>query len=118
MFCGLPGLGMGDLIEVDFDALEGDDVIRLSNADYLARPLRLDSTEAAALVVGLRSLLETTSETEREVVERTLAKVEDAAGEASRVAHQVQLHASPPDGGPRGGRRRRARARRAVCGCA
>ncbi len=58
MFCGLPGLGMGDLIEVDFDALEGEDVIRLSNADYLARPLRLDSTEAAALVVGLRSLLE------------------------------------------------------------
>lgn len=100
MFCGLPGLGMGDLIEVDFDALEGEDVIRLSNADYLARPLRLDSTEAAALVVGLRSLLETTSEAEREVVERTLAKVEDAAGEASRVAHQVQLHASPPEESP------------------
>jgi proteasome accessory factor C len=96
MFCGLPGLGMGDLIEVDFDALEGDDVIRLTNADYLARPLRLDSTEAAALVVGLRSLLETTSESEREVVERTLHKVEDAAGEAARVAHRLQLHASAP----------------------
>ncbi len=87
---------MGDLIEVDFDALEGDDVIRLSNADYLARPLRLDSTEAAALVVGLRAMLDTTSTTEREVVARTLAKVEDAAGEAARVAHQVQLHPSRP----------------------
>ncbi|MGE5719915.1 MAG: WYL domain-containing protein, partial [Nocardioidaceae bacterium] len=40
-FCGLPGLGMGDLIDIDMDALEGEGVIRLSNADYLTRPLRL-----------------------------------------------------------------------------
>ena len=92
LFCGLPGLGMGDLIEVDFEALEGEDVIRLSNADYLARPLRLDTTEAAALVVGLRTLLEGSGEEEREVVERTLRKVEEAAGEAAGVAAQVTLH--------------------------
>ena len=91
MFCGLPGLGMGDLIEVDFDALEGEDVIRLSNADYLARPLRLDSTEAAALVVGLRALLEGSAEGEREVVQRALRKIEEAAGEAAGVAAQVDL---------------------------
>ena len=91
MFCGLPGLGMGDLIEVDFDALEGEDVIRLSNADYLARPLRLDSTEAAALVVGLRALLEGSAEAEREVVQRALAKIEEAAGEAAGIAAQVDL---------------------------
>jgi proteasome accessory factor C len=92
LFCGLPGLGMGDLIEVDFEALEGEDVIRLSNADYLARPLRLDTTEAAALVVGLRTLLEGSGDEEREVVERTLRKVEEAAGEAAGVAAQVTLH--------------------------
>ncbi len=92
LFCGLPGLGMGDLIEVDFEALEGEDVIRLSNADYLARPLRLDTTEAAALVVGLRTLLEGSGEEEREVIERTLRKVEEAAGEAAGVAAQVTLH--------------------------
>ncbi len=92
MFCGLPGLGMGDLIEVDFDALEGEDVIRLSNADYLTRPLRLDSTEAAALVVGLRALLEGSGGEQRELVERTLRKVEDAAGEAAGIAAQVTLH--------------------------
>ena len=92
LFCGLPGLGMGDLIEVDFEALEGEDVIRLSNADYLARPLRLDTTEAAALVVGLRTLLEGSGAEEREVVERTLRKVEEAAGEAAGVAAQVTLH--------------------------
>jgi proteasome accessory factor C len=91
MFCGLPGLGMGDLIEVDFDALEGEDVIRLSNADYLARPLRLDSTEAAALVVGLRALLEGSAEGEREVIQRALRKIEEAAGEAAGIAAHVDL---------------------------
>ena len=49
LFCWLPGLGMGDLIDVDFDALEGDGVIRLSNADYLSRPLRLGSSVIAPL---------------------------------------------------------------------
>jgi predicted DNA-binding transcriptional regulator YafY len=87
LFCGLPGLGMGDLIEVDFEALEGEDVIRLSNADYLARPLRLDTTEAAALVVGLRTLLEGSGDEEREVVERALRKVE---------GRQARPPASPP----------------------
>jgi proteasome accessory factor C len=91
MFCGLPGLGMGDLIEVDFDALEGEDVIRLSNADYLTRPLRLDSTEAAALVVGLRALLEGSAEEEREVIQRALRKIEEAAGEAAGIAAHVDL---------------------------
>jgi proteasome accessory factor C len=91
LFCGLPGLGMGDLIDVDFDALEGEGVIRLSNADFLTRPLRLDSTEAAALVVGLRALLEGSTGDEREVVERTLAKVEEAAGEAAGIAAQVDV---------------------------
>lgn len=97
MFCGLPGLGMGDLIDVDFDALEGEDVIRLSNADYLTRPLRLDSTEAAALVVGLRALLAGRGASEREVVERALAKIEHAAGEAARIAAQVELRPQEDD---------------------
>ena len=91
LYCGLPGLGMGDLIDVDFEALEGEDVIRLSNADYLARPLRLDTTEAAALVVGLRALLEGSQDAEREVVARTLHKIEAAAGDAAAFAAQVDL---------------------------
>ncbi len=91
LFCGLPGLGMGDLIDIDFEAFEGEDVIRLSNADYLTRPLRLDTTEAAALVVGLRALLEGSRAPEREVVQRTLRKIEEAAGEAAGVADQLEL---------------------------
>ncbi len=90
-FCGLPGLGMGDLIELDFDALDGEKVIRLSNADFLTRPLRLDSTEAAALVVGLRALAEGATPQERDVVVRALAKIEAAVGEAGGLAAQVDL---------------------------
>ena len=56
--CGLPGGYPDDLIDVDLDALEGeegDGVIRVSNADYLARPLQLSPTEATALIVALRA---------------------------------------------------------------
>jgi proteasome accessory factor C len=91
-FCGLPGLGMGDLIEVDMDALEGEGVIRLSNADYLARPLRLDSSEASALIVALRALRDGSDEAVRPVVDRALGKLEVAAGDGAALAAQVDVH--------------------------
>lgn len=93
-YCGLPGLGMGDLIELDFDALKGENLIRLSNAGFLTRPLRLDTTEAAALVVGLRALAEGAEPAEREVVVRALQKIQAAVGEAGGVAAQVELRPS------------------------
>lgn len=91
-FCGLPGLGMGDLIDVDMDALEGEGVIRVSNADYLSRPLRLGSNEASALIVALRTLRDGGDESVRPVVDRTLAKLESAAGEGASLAAQVDVH--------------------------
>jgi proteasome accessory factor C len=90
-FCGMPGLGMGDLIDVDMDALEGEGVIRLSNAEYLTRPLRLDSSEASALIVALRALREGGDDEVRPIVDRTLDKLEAAAGEAASVAAQVDI---------------------------
>jgi len=90
-FCGLPGLGMGDLIEVDMDALAGDGIIRVSNADYLSRPLRLDSSEASALIVALRALRESSGADVRPIVDRTLGKLEAAAGDAAAVAAQVDV---------------------------
>jgi proteasome accessory factor C len=90
-FCGLPGLGMGDLIEIDMEALEGEGVIRVSNADYLSRPLRLDSSEASALIVALRALREGGDDDVRPIVDRTLNKLEAAAGEAAAVAAQVDI---------------------------
>lgn len=78
LMCGLPGGYPDDLIDVDLDALEGpsaDGVIRVSNADYLARPVRLAPVEAAALAVALRSL-GAVDATSADVVARTLAKLE------------------------------------------
>jgi proteasome accessory factor C len=91
-YCGLPGLGMGDLIEVDMEALADEGVIRLSNADYLTRPLRLDSSEAAALMVALRALRESSGPDVRPIVDRTLGKIEAAAGDGASLAGQVDVH--------------------------
>ena len=84
LMCGLPGGLPDDLIDVDLDALEeegGDRVIRVSNADYLARPLRLTPTEATAIIVALRALRESADEETRPLVDRTLAKLEAAASD-------------------------------------
>ena len=90
-FCGLPGLGMGDLIDVDMDALDGEGVIRVSNVDYLTRPLRLDSSEASALIVALRALRDAGDDSVRPVVDRTLAKLEAAAGDGAALAARVDV---------------------------
>lgn len=92
VMCGLPGLLPGDMIDVDFDALDEQRVIRLYNAEFLTRPLRLDSNEAAALVVALRTLAEGSTPEVRAVVDRARAKVELAAGEGASVAAQVEVH--------------------------
>lgn len=85
--CGLPGGYPDDLIDVDLDALvdpEGDRVIRVANADYLARPLRLSQTEATAIIVALRALRGgALTEQAAEVVDRALAKLEHAAADAA-----------------------------------
>jgi proteasome accessory factor C len=77
--CGLPGGFPDDLIDVDLDALEGEGVIRVSNADYLARPLRLTPTEASAIIVALRALRAGADADTGEVVDRALAKLGSAA---------------------------------------
>jgi proteasome accessory factor C len=81
--CGLPGGYPDDLIDVDLDALEGEGVVRVSNADYLARPLRLTPTEASAIIVALRALRSGADRETREVVDRALAKLEGAAADGT-----------------------------------
>lgn len=88
--CGLPGGMPDDLIDVDMDALEepgGDRIIRIDNADYLARPLRLTPIEATALIVALRALRESADLETRAVVDRALAKLEQAAAEGAPIVH-------------------------------
>ena len=85
--CGLPGGYPDDLIDVDLESLVdpgGDRVIRIANADYLARPLRLSQTEATAIIVALRALRGgAVTEQAAEVVDRVLAKLEQAAADAA-----------------------------------
>ena len=77
--CGLPGYGPGELIDLSF---EGDTVAVVFDAG-MSRPLRLSRGEAGALAVALRALAEVGGLVGRDVVERTLAKVEAAAGGTS-----------------------------------
>src|ERR1700712_1024682 len=79
--CGLPGLTPGDLIDIDMDAVDGEGVIHLSNADYLTRPLRLAADEALALVLALRTLREVAGPGERHAIDRALAKLATASGD-------------------------------------
>jgi proteasome accessory factor C len=94
-YCGYPGLGMGDLIEIDMEAVDGEGVIRLSNADYLMRPLRLGSSEAAALMVALRTLREGAQADEMTAIDRALAKIESAAGDAAALSGAVEVQPVP-----------------------
>jgi proteasome accessory factor C len=87
--CGLPGGYPDDLIDVDLDALEGPDadgVIRVSNADYLARPLRLTTAEATAVMVALLAMRGGASDETRAIVDRVLAKLQAAAAGTAPVA--------------------------------
>ncbi len=77
--CGLPGYGPGDLIDMAFD---GDRVTVTYDAG-IDRPLRLTHDEALALVVALRMLAQVPGSHSREAVERALAKIESAAGDAA-----------------------------------
>ncbi|MBF0660462.1 MULTISPECIES: helix-turn-helix transcriptional regulator [unclassified Rhodococcus (in: high G+C Gram-positive bacteria)] len=80
--CGLPGYGPGDLIDLSFS----EDSIVVTFTAGIDRPLRLTSTEATALLVALRSLLEMPGVVEPAAAQSAIAKIEAAAGTAA-TAH-------------------------------
>ena len=101
--CGLPGGLPDDLIDVDLDAIESEQggpvaggVIRIDNADYLARPMRLSPTEAAAVTVALHTLRETSPPATQAVVDSVLAKLDQAAATAA-PARTVAIAAEPTE---------------------
>ncbi|GAA1183657.1 WYL domain-containing protein [Ornithinimicrobium humiphilum] len=89
--CGTPGHYPDDLIDAQW---EGGKVF-VSNADTIARPLRLGRDEALALVVALRALAHTPGLARSDAVERALAKLEQAAGDAAGAAGQVSVDLEP-----------------------
>lgn len=76
-----------ELIEADWE--EGR--VFVGNADTISRPLRLGVDEAVTLIVGLRTLLDVPGLTERDAIERALAKLEAAAGSAAEPAARVSV---------------------------
>ncbi|MDX6202546.1 MAG: proteasome accessory factor [Frankiales bacterium] len=85
--CGLPGHGPGDLIDVSYEG----DTVSVSNADTIARPLRLTAQEALALIVALRTLAELPGIDRGGSVQQALAKLEDATGSAADAADKVEV---------------------------
>lgn len=89
--CGLPGGMPDDLIEAEWDSGR----VYLSNADTIARPLRLGLDEALTLIVGLRTLAQVPGIVDRAAIDRTLAKLEQALGQgqaASAGAASSRIH--------------------------
>ena len=100
-YCGLPNSVTGDMIDIDMDALDEGGIVKLSNADYLTRPLRLAPHEALAMMVALRALREVSGASQRKTVDRALAKLEAATGDATPPAHVVDIQVDQVDAGMR-----------------
>lgn len=96
-WCGLPGQQYGTYIEIDMDAVDGQGVVRLDNAEYLSRPLRFTADEAVALVLALRSLSEVADPEQRSTIEATIAKLERAAAAEVAAADRTQVRISGGD---------------------
>jgi proteasome accessory factor C len=85
--CGLPGYGPGDLIDLSFEG----DTISVNFDAGMSRPLRLTGSEATALLVALRTLLDAPGVADADAVRRAVAKIEAAAGQAEPAPVAVGL---------------------------
>ncbi len=90
-FCGLPGQGMGDLIEVVYD----EDRVTITEAAGIDRPLQLTTHEATALIVALRALAGQSGGVDSDAVTRALAKIESAVGDRGGSGTVASLPPQP-----------------------
>ena len=81
-YCGLPGYGGGDLVEV---SIVGDRVV-VRMADFFSRPLTLSMREAVTLLLAGRALSSVEGLAESDALRRAVAALETAlGGQAARV---------------------------------
>lgn len=85
VMCGLPELLPDDLIDIDLEAFEDDPegIVRINNADFMPRPTRLRSGEAASLLVALAHMADDGDAETRALVEQVRAKIELATQEGA-----------------------------------
>ncbi len=95
-FCGLPGGLPGDLIEVDMDAVDGEGVVNLTNADVLSRPMRFTPDEAVSLILALQAIRAVASPTVHGAVDSALGKLTALAGDAAAQAVMTVASGADP----------------------
>lgn len=84
--CGVVSPGAPyDYMDIDYEALEENDVIQLTNADFIERPTRLFRDEALSILVALASLRSALNQEEQKLV--------DSVGEKLRAALSDDLEA-------------------------
>lgn len=83
--------GYGQMPDELIDAQWEGGRVFVTNADAIARPLRLGIDEALTLMVGLRALAAVPGIGEREAIERALAKLEQATGASAEAAARVDV---------------------------
>lgn len=95
VMCGLPELLPDDLIDIDLEAFKDDPdgLVRISNADFLSRPARLASGEAASLLVALESMRHEADAGTRAAIDVLRSKLEAATFEGN--TGKVQVLAAP-----------------------
>ncbi|MEU7765749.1 YafY family protein [Nocardia sp. NPDC049190] len=90
--CGLPGYGPGDLIDLSFS----EESIEVTFSAGIDRPLRLTSTEATALLVALRSIVDMPGMVDPTAAHAAIAKIESAiAGGAPRAGEAGEARTPP-----------------------
>ncbi|MET0468317.1 MAG: WYL domain-containing protein [Aeromicrobium sp.] len=70
----------GELIDFDVTALQDEGVVYIRDAEFMARPLRISRSEAAALIVALRTLRQSAAGDQAALIDSALAKLGEAAG--------------------------------------
>lgn len=85
--CGTPGHMPDDLIDASWESGR----VHLSNADTIARPLRLGRDEALALIVALRAMAAVPGIGRHDAIDRALVKLENAAGDAAVDTSQISV---------------------------
>ncbi len=83
--------GYGQMPDELIDAQWEGGRVFVTNADTIARPLRLGVDEALTLMVGLRALAAVPGIGERAAIERALAKLEQATGASAAAAARVDV---------------------------
>ncbi|MFR9768486.1 helix-turn-helix transcriptional regulator [Nocardia sp. SC052] len=91
--CGLPGYGPGDLIDLSFS----EESIEVTFSAGIDRPLRLTSTEATALLVALRSIVDMPGMVDPTAAHAAIAKIEAAIAGGAELAENGRSRTPPPE---------------------